>query len=252
MTVDAGRAGLSYAEIELDLGHRATGRDLAGFAHRGRQLVDILAGCGPLAVNYRGVRLPLTGWAVALGGTRASRRVALTITGVAIVGLVDDLWGGSARGWRQHLRAGRTTGVLKLLVIPVLGLAATRSPSGALLVSLSANAVNQLDTRPGRALKAFLLACSALRGGVARAYAPWAVLLAPYDLRERTMLGDAGSNALGAVLGLSSVTKLRGRARWAVIAALAGLNLLGERRSLNELIERAPVLGALDRLGRAR
>ena len=40
MTVDAVRAGHRVVEIELDLAHRATGRTLAGFAHRARQLVD--------------------------------------------------------------------------------------------------------------------------------------------------------------------------------------------------------------------
>jgi glycosyltransferase involved in cell wall biosynthesis len=40
MTVDAVRAGARVKEIELDLEHRATGRTLAGFLHRGRQLVD--------------------------------------------------------------------------------------------------------------------------------------------------------------------------------------------------------------------
>ncbi len=40
MTVDAVRAGFRVREYELDLEHRAGGRDLAGFAHRGRQLVD--------------------------------------------------------------------------------------------------------------------------------------------------------------------------------------------------------------------
>ncbi|HEX5375652.1 MAG TPA: glycosyltransferase [Solirubrobacterales bacterium] len=40
MTVDAVRAGFRVGEYELDLSHRATGRTLAGFAHRGRQLVD--------------------------------------------------------------------------------------------------------------------------------------------------------------------------------------------------------------------
>jgi hypothetical protein len=29
-------------EVDLDLDHRATGRTLAGFAHRGRQLADIV------------------------------------------------------------------------------------------------------------------------------------------------------------------------------------------------------------------
>jgi glycosyltransferase involved in cell wall biosynthesis len=40
MTVDAVRAGYRLQEYELDLEHRATGRDLAGFVHRARQLRD--------------------------------------------------------------------------------------------------------------------------------------------------------------------------------------------------------------------
>ncbi len=40
MTVDAVRAGYQVGEYELDLSHRATGRTLGGFVHRGRQLVD--------------------------------------------------------------------------------------------------------------------------------------------------------------------------------------------------------------------
>jgi glycosyltransferase involved in cell wall biosynthesis len=42
MTIDAVRGGCRVVEIELDLAHRATGRTPAGFAHRGRQLLDIL------------------------------------------------------------------------------------------------------------------------------------------------------------------------------------------------------------------
>jgi glycosyltransferase involved in cell wall biosynthesis len=40
MTVDAVRAGFALREYELDLEHRATGRTLAGFLHRARQLRD--------------------------------------------------------------------------------------------------------------------------------------------------------------------------------------------------------------------
>jgi len=77
-----------------------------------------------------------------------------------------------------------------------------------------------------------------------------AVLLAPYDLREMAMLGDAGSNALGAVLGLRSVELLAGRRRWAAIGALSLLTAVGERRSLGKMIESTPVLRELDALGR--
>lgn len=42
MTVDAVRAGYLISEYELELSHRATGRSLVGFAHRGRQLLDFV------------------------------------------------------------------------------------------------------------------------------------------------------------------------------------------------------------------
>ena len=238
MTIDAVRSGLRVVEVELPLAHRSTGLDARGFAHRGRQLLDAIVACGPLAVNFRGLRLPLTGWMLGL-------RADPAVTAVAAIGLADDVWSGPERGFRSHLGAGATTGVLKLVGIPLVGLVATRKISGALLVGLTANFLNQLDTRPGRALKAYLigaLAVGAPLGG--------AVLLLPYDLREKVMLGDAGSNALGAMLGLSSVSRLTGTSRWLAIGALAGLTLLGERRSLGELIERTPGLRSLDRLGR--
>jgi hypothetical protein len=244
MTIDALRSGLRVEEVELDLDHRATGRDLAGFSHRGRQLLDALLGAGPLALNHRGLRLPLVGWSVGAWALLTRRRLGGAVAAVCLIGALDDAFSGPERGWRAHLQAGRTTGVLKLLGIPLVGALATRSASGGLLVGLSANALNLFDTKPGRALKAFLVAA---RGS---GYTPVAILLLPYDLREKTMLGDAGSNALGAVVGLKSVDVFHGRARWAVIAALAGLNLLGERRSLGDLIERTPALALLDRLGR--
>jgi hypothetical protein len=238
MTIDAARAGLSVSELVLPLSHKETGIDVRGFAHRGRQLVDTVLAAGPLAVNHRGLRLPVVGWTLAL---RRDPAVAV----IAAIGLADDLWSGPERGFRRHLRAGRTTGVLKLVGIPLAGLLATRQISGALLVGLSANFLNQLDTRPGRALKAYL-AGALVVGAPTRS----AVFLLPYDLREKVMLGDAGSTALGAMLGLSSVSRLTGRGRWLAIGALAGLTLLGERRSLGALIERTPGLRTLDRLGR--
>ncbi|MFN8186765.1 MAG: glycosyltransferase [Gaiellales bacterium] len=248
MTIDACRAGLGVAELPLSLRHRPTGRELAGFAHRGLQLWEAVLASGPLAVNHRGNRLPLLGVAVALGGSGAPARGRAAVAAVVLVGVLDDLFSGPERGWRAHLRAGRTTGVLKLVAIPAVGLVATRSLSGALVVGLAANALNQLDTRPGRALKAFLL-CSATQKA-ADGYTALAVLLLPYDLRERMMLGDAGANALGAVVGLRSVARQTSCGRWTAVGILAGLNVLGERCSLGALIERTPGLRELDGLGR--
>jgi len=235
MTIDAARAGIRVVEIELPLEHRATGRDLGGFLHRGRQLADLLLAVGPLRANHRGARVGLVGPLLALGPSPA-------VGAVCLLGLADDLWSGPERGFRAHLASGRTTGVLKLVGIPLVGLIATRKLSGALLVGLAANALNQLDTRPGRALKAFLLAGA----GGSRWYGAAAVLIAPYDLREMAMLGDAGANALGAVLALNSVSRLGARSRWSLIGALAALTVVGERRSLGSLIERTPLLREVD------
>ena len=69
------------------------------------------------------------------------------------------------------------------------------------------------------------------------------------DLREMSMLGDAGSNALGALLGWNSVDRLTVRGRWIAVGALAGLTALGERTSLGRLIERTPVLRSVDKWG---
>ena len=249
MTIDAVRAGLRVEERELELSHRATGRDVRGFLHRGRQLLDSVLACGPTATNYRGLRLPLVGVLVVLGGRGAPTRVRLGIAAAAILGLADDLWSGPERGFRAHFGKGGTTGVAKALGIPLAALLTTRSLRAATVVALAANALNQLDTRPGRALKAYLGAAAVMRGPAA-AYVPVAVLLAPYDLREMTMLGDAGSNALGAVLGYGSVGKLTGRGQILAIAALTALTAAGEARSLGALIERTPVLSHLDALCR--
>jgi hypothetical protein len=65
------------------------------------------------------------------------------------------------------------------------------------------------------------------------------------------MLGAAGANGLGALLGLKSVGRLTGRVRWCAIGALATLTALGETRSLGRLIETTPVLRELDAWGRS-
>jgi hypothetical protein len=148
------------------------------------------------------------------------------------------------RGLRLPL-VGWIVAVLQLVGIPLFGLLATRSVRGALLVGLAANALNQLDTKPGRALKVYALGALPLRAPVLPA-----VMLAPYDLREMAMLGDSGSNALGALLGLSSVKRFAGRGQLSAIGALAALNLLGELTSVGRLIERTPVLRDVDAVGR--
>ena len=49
MTIDAARGGARVAELELALSHRVNGRTPAGFAHRGRQLFDLVRAWAPRA-----------------------------------------------------------------------------------------------------------------------------------------------------------------------------------------------------------
>jgi hypothetical protein len=64
------------------------------------------------------------------------------------------------------------------------------------------------------------------------------------------MLGDAGANALGALLGTAAAATLPRAARVAVLAAILGLTAASEVVSFTKVIERTPPLRWLDMLGR--
>lgn len=59
MGIDAARAGLRVVEMALPIEHRATGRTLRGFAHRGRQGLDIARAAIPRLVAPRRPRRPV-------------------------------------------------------------------------------------------------------------------------------------------------------------------------------------------------
>jgi len=77
-----------------------------------------------------------------------------------------------------------------------------------------------------------------------------AVYLLPYDLKEESMLGDAGANFLGAALGTGIfLTHPFGWQLWWLAAGLL-LNIAGEFFSFSKIIENNRVLKFLDDLGR--
>ncbi len=201
--------------------------------------------------------------------------VLFACVGFALLGLVDDLLGTEEdRGFRGHLRAvahGRlTTGALKIaggaaiaLVLVGAGgdlVSGKRLIADAVLIALAANAVNLFDRAPGRAIKVSLCAWIAIavvaRGdAVGVAIAPvigaFAGLLGD-DLREHLMIGDTGAYVLGGVLGLAVVLDLGRGPRNGVLAGLVLLTLAAEVVSFSRVIERVPLLRALDGLGRGR
>ena len=77
-----------------------------------------------------------------------------------------------------------------------------------------------------------------------------ALALLPDDLGERAMLGDAGANALGAMLGGAAAVSLPRPARIALLAGIVALTGASEKVSFTKVIERTPPLRWLDMLGR--
>jgi UDP-GlcNAc:undecaprenyl-phosphate GlcNAc-1-phosphate transferase len=228
-------------------------------------------------VNHRGEPVTLLeGPAAALGAVAATAilspsrsgsapkvsPLAIAGTGAAAFGVLDDLKGsGKRRGLRGHLGAlahGEvTTGAVKLLGIGATGLASALVQGGgpadvvinAGLVAGGANLVNLFDLRPGRAIKVAAVS-GALIGTGAAAPLGAAVALLPEDLGERAMLGDAGANALGAMLGAAAASSLPRPARAAALGAIVALTAASEKISFTKVIERTAPLRWLDMLGR--
>jgi UDP-GlcNAc:undecaprenyl-phosphate/decaprenyl-phosphate GlcNAc-1-phosphate transferase len=206
---------------------------------------------------------------------RVRAALAMAGAGSAAFGGYDDLAGsGSRRGFRGHLGAlaqGEvTTGSVKLGGIGATGLVSACLLGGgpadvavnAGLVAGGANLLNLFDLRPGRALKVALASGTLLAGGARGGRAPAGALpavaaplgaaaaLLPEDLGERAMLGDAGANALGALLGVAAAASLSRPARLVLLAAITGLTAASEVVSFTAVIERTPALRWLDMLGR--
>jgi len=207
---------------------------------------------------------------------RADSDIVLAyVTAVALLGLLDDLVGSARddlpRGWRGHARAtmrgGFSTGALKaagslgvaLFVLSGRGASAGEYLLSVALLVLATNFFNLLDLRPGRSIKALVLLGIGLTIGSQDIHPLWTVglfagpvlVLAPLDLRERAMLGDTGSNLLGAIAGLWLVFTLSTLGQAIALAVIAIATVYGEFRSISELIERAPILRQLDSFGRA-
>jgi UDP-GlcNAc:undecaprenyl-phosphate GlcNAc-1-phosphate transferase len=75
-------------------------------------------------------------------------------------------------------------------------------------------------------------------------------VLLPLDLRELAMLGDTGSNAIGAVAGLWLVLTLSTTGQAIALAVMAVVTVYGEFRSIATVIDRTPGLRHLESLGR--
>ena len=204
------------------------------------------------------------------------RRWLPYLLGIAFLGFLDDALGqgeaaATPRGWRGHwaaLRRGSlSTGAIKAIgalalaayVVSGRGLEDWRYIADVALLILATNLFNLLDLRPGRAEKGLAL----LGAGLCLGAWTWeplellgifvgpAIVGAWLTLGERAMLGDTGSNLIGAVAGVWLLTVLGADARLVALAIVLALTIYGELRSISKTIDSVPPLRWLDSLGRA-
>lgn len=237
--------------------------------------------------NFRGERIPATAglvfvlaaafiygvsWLVdgAHAGTKAA--FLMCAIGYGLLGFWDDVKGdrsiGGYRGHLQALASGMfTTGAGKLIGGAVLSAVAAwmlwypyagQCIVAFFLIPLFANTLNLLDLRPGRSLFGFFLFAAVVVASLLFQHQGMigyllyiaiavAVFLYPLDAMGQIMLGDTGSNAFGAVLGVSAALYLPLWAQIVLLALLAGFNLFCERRSWSRVVEENGVLRGIDR-----
>jgi UDP-GlcNAc:undecaprenyl-phosphate/decaprenyl-phosphate GlcNAc-1-phosphate transferase len=204
------------------------------------------------------------------------RRWLPYLLGIAFLGFLDDALGrgeaaGTPRGWRGHwaaLRSGSlSTGAIKAIgalalaayVVSGRGLEDWRYVADVALLILTTNLFNLLDLRPGRAEKALALLGAGLCLGawtfepleLLGIFAGPVLVGAWLTLGERAMLGDTGSNLIGAVAGVWLLTVLGTDGRLVALAVVVALTIYGELRSISKTIDSVPPLRWLDSLGRA-
>ncbi len=274
-------AGALAARVALRAAAAAPGAaDLARTNFRGRTVT--LAAGPALAVGAA------TAGAIGAQSRPATAATLVAGLGSGVVGLYDDVVGArpeqkAAKGFAGHLAALRdgrvTSGLVKIAGVGGAGLAAAvllaadpavrshrhRSRQGAIgrvvdvllgagVVAGTANLVNLLDLRPGRALKAGVLLgvplLSGPVGGLAAGPVGAAAALLPDDLDERVMLGDSGANALGALLGVALAARTGPLGRAGILAVVGALTAASERVSFTQVIQNTRGLRELDALGR--
>ena len=231
--------------------------------------------------NHRGETISLLAGPAVTAGMTAGALVggagvsgAIASLGGGAFGLHDDLAEDTSvrtKGLKGHLGAlaqgELTTGGLKVLGIGATafvsscGLNLPRKGRNAFdivvdtaLIAGTANFINLLDLRPGRAIK--FVGASATLLAMAGANATAGALvgtcagIARNDLSEQDMLGDGGANAFGALLGHTFAARGSRPVRIVGLGAIVALTLASEKVSFSKVIAQTPWLNRIDMLGR--
>ncbi len=208
----------------------------------------------------------------------------IVIVGFGLLGMLDDLVAGrEAGGLAGHLSRIRTGGVVSTAILKLFfGISLSffvsfyfwhsqgtlSALADTLILAMSANSINLLDVRPGRAVKGFAAGFLVIYGGtwIGVLFGDWAafsplthILLVPFllwtlvyartDFRCKGMMGDTGSNVLGSALGFLVIIELSITNRLIILAFLIGFHLFCEAVSLSSIIESSSFLKKIDSFG---
>jgi UDP-GlcNAc:undecaprenyl-phosphate/decaprenyl-phosphate GlcNAc-1-phosphate transferase len=201
------------------------------------------------------------------------------VFGMGFMGLLDDYSSNTkTKGFKGHLRAlfkekRLTSGGFKAIFGAVIALVFSLGTSSVqngwfgwsvlinfLLVSLTANTINLFDLRPGRAGKIYLvgfvlIAAFSKHFENIGLFLPIMVVIIyylPWDLQAKVMMGDIGSNLLGASLGVMMAWMFSDLGKVAALVVLIILQLAAERYSFTEVFLKFGWLNYLDDLGRRK
>lgn len=229
----------------------------------------VMASYGLIAFPYIaaiGVMFAMGGWV----NWPVTRLYLSVMAAMWLLGAIDDIWGNrEVGGFKGHFRKllvehKLTTGAVKAIGGGVVALAAgywmyrsdlVHALLAAAVIALATNLLNLFDLRPGRAVAVFFLGlvvtCTLKYGRLVALplvvmISEIALIFGNADSRGETMLGDSGSNALGAALGLTIALSAP---NWMIpaIIAMATVHVYSEKHSISGLIDRNRVLRAIDR-----
>ncbi|CCQ95648.1 conserved membrane hypothetical protein [[Clostridium] ultunense Esp] len=235
-----------------------------------------------LVPNYKGISIPV-GMGVVLPvsfilitpflnqGEGRDASFLLLLFLMAGVGWYDDLWGEKeAKGVRGHFRLlwkekKISSGIWKIVAAFVAGVFLLRSMPlrqwewavGLFSFMLSVHLINLLDVRPLRALKGFWFLLILLLLSHHQIFSERFLMiyistfiLGVYDGKELAMMGDAGANLLGGIIGYY-LLHLGSPVEWLLFSGVGMLiTLYAESNSLSRFIDSNFLLRKIDRLGR--
>lgn len=199
--------------------------------------------------------------------------VTAGVLSASFTGYLDDNSENKAKGIKGHgillLKGMFTSGGIKALI----GIAVSFIISLTLhnrgyslilntfLISMMQNFINLLDLRPGRAIKAYLFlslitlpfilfssAFTGINSGIIVAL----LFYLPYELKEKCIMGDIGSNVLGILLGIIIAASKSFLLKIIVLSFIAIAQIYAEKKSISYLIEGNSILKFIDMIGREK